>query len=194
MSDTEKPLEAVFERVLEDADDKVSLRDVLESFDDRSFGPLYVILGLATVIPPLGAVPALPSIIGIIIAMFSIQMLFGRSHIWLPDFMLDQSISQKKIKTAHEKSSSTLEAVDRVVTKRFAWAVSGGSRYIAAFIVTIFALLMVPLELVPFAVAIPGSAIALIGVALIARDGAIMLLAYTISITAFAAMLSFAFL
>ena len=42
------------------------------------------------------------------------------------------------------------------------------------------ALALIPLELVPFAVAIPGVAISVIGLALMARDGVLMLTAYAL--------------
>jgi hypothetical protein len=56
---------------------------------------------------------------------------------------------------------------------------------VATVLVSVLAAVLIPLELVPFAVALPGAAIALIGVALIARDGLLMLLAYVLSAAAF---------
>lgn len=192
MADNSKPLENVFERVLENTSNDVSLSDVLKAFDDRSFGPFFIIFGIAAVVPPLSGIPGFPSVVGIVISLFSIQMLVGRSHIWLPHVLLKRSVKRRKIKTVQDKSADTLQTVDKVVTKRFEWAVSGKARYLAALLVTLLALLMIPLELVPFAVAIPGSAIALIGVALVSRDGAIMLLAYVFTIAALFALVRFA--
>lgn len=67
-----------------------------------------------------------------------------------------------------------------MVTERLEWATGGAARYAAAVLVTLLSLALIPLELVPFAVAIPGVAISVIGLALMARDGALMLLAYAL--------------
>ncbi|MAT36013.1 MAG: hypothetical protein CMK06_12895, partial [Ponticaulis sp.] len=50
---------------------------------------------------------------------------------------------------------------------------------------------LIPLELVPFAVAAPGAAITMVGVALLAKDGALMLIAYTLSAVAIAVLVMF---
>ena len=46
-------------------------------------------------------------------------------------------------------------------------------------------LTLIPLEMVPFAVAVPGLAITMIGLAIFARDGLLMLLALGLSLAAF---------
>ncbi|HAE25867.1 MAG TPA: hypothetical protein DCG58_01800, partial [Hyphomonas adhaerens] len=61
------------------------------------------------------------------------------------------------------------------ITERLTWATDKIATYGAALAVSLLSLLMIPLELVPFAVAAPGTAIVLFGLALVARDGALML-------------------
>ncbi|MFC6196508.1 exopolysaccharide biosynthesis protein [Ponticaulis profundi] len=191
MADTQ-PLEHVLETAAEEAEgEKVSVGDLLDLYSHRSFGPIFLLLGLLTVVPPLGGIPGLPAAVGVVILLFSLQMIFGAEHIWLPDFIEKLSIKKDKIETANEKSKGVLKFIDQLITERLEWATSGPAKYVAAILVSVMALAMIPLELVPFAVAIPGTAICMVGVALLARDGALMLLAYALSAIAIGVLVVF---
>lgn len=188
----EQPLENVLETAVEKADGgEISVGDLLEEYGARSFGPVFLILGLLTILPPLGGIPGLPAAVGVIILLFSLQMVFGRSHIWLPGFVRDLSIKGEKIEKAEDKSEGTRKFIDRMITERLSWATSGPAHYAAAVLVSLMALIMIPLELVPFAVAVPGAAICMVGMALLARDGVLMLLAFALSAIALGVLISF---
>ncbi len=179
------PLENVLERAIDEIDgDKVTFEAVLELFGDRSFGPVIALLGLLVVIPPLGAIPGLPMLVGLIIILFSAQIIFGASHIWVPDFIKKRSISKEKLKEGDKRAKPWLKRIDRLISERLDFLTGQWSVRIAAIVVIFLALLMIPLELVPFAVAIPGGAIVLFGLAFVARDGVLMLLGYASSFLA----------
>ncbi|MEQ8558179.1 MAG: exopolysaccharide biosynthesis protein [Henriciella sp.] len=179
------PLENVLESAIEDIEgDKVTFGDVLELFGDRSFGPIVAFLGLLVVLPPLGAVPILPVIVGFVIILFSTQILFGAKHIWVPGFIAKRSISKKQLKEADKRAKPWLKRIDRLISERMRFLTGRWSIYLAAILVTFLALTMIPLEVVPFAVAAPGVAIVLFGLAFMARDGVLMLLGYLASIGA----------
>lgn len=183
---SDHPLEQVLKKAAENASgQQVSFGSLLDLFGDRSFGPIFTILGLMVVLPPMGAIPGIPAAIGVVILLFSTQIIFGRQHIWLPSWIENLSIEKSKIEVAHKKSEGVLAFIDKIVTDRFEWATRGAARYIAAIIVSLLAILIIPLELVPFAVAIPGIAISAIGLAMIARDGLLMLFALGLSVAAF---------
>ncbi|MAP94584.1 MAG: hypothetical protein CMK07_06485 [Ponticaulis sp.] len=191
MADTQ-PLEHVMEKAADEAEGQdVSIGDLMELYGTRSFGPIFVLLGLVVVVPPIGAIPGLPAAVGVVLLLFSVQMLFGRSHIWLPGFIENLSISGEKVTKAEDKAAPALSFVDRMITERLAFLASGPAQYAAAVLVSLMALIMIPLELVPFAVAAPGAAITLVGVALLAKDGALMLIAYLISAVALGVLIWF---
>ena len=184
--DSQQPLESVLADSIRDTDgETVSVGNILKLYEDRTFGPIFALLGLLVVVPPIGAIPVLPAIIGAVILLFSLQKLFGRTHVWAPGFLRERSISKSSLKAAEKKAGPVLARLDSLMTDRLQWAASGASRYVATVLVSVLAAVLIPLELVPFAVALPGAAIALIGVALIARDGLLMLLAYVLSAAAF---------
>ena len=181
------PLENVLERAIEEIEaDEVTFGDVLELFGDRSFGPIIALLGLLTVIPPLGAIPGLPVVVGFVIILFSAQIIGGANHIWVPEFISKRSVSKEDLKKADRKAKPWLKRIDRLISERLDFLTGRWSIFLAAVMVTFLALTMIPLEFVPFAVAVPGSAIVLFGLAFVARDGVLMLLAYSVTITAMA--------
>jgi hypothetical protein len=171
-----KPLENVLETAIRDcSQDKVTIGALLDMFGDRSFGPVIMLLGLLVTVPPLGGIPGLPIAVGLIILLFSLQIVFGARHIWMPQFVQEQGIECSKLEKAEDRVKPWLQRIDRMITQRLTWATGKIATYAAAMAVSCLSLLMIPLELVPFAVAAPGSAIVLFGLALVARDGVLML-------------------
>ncbi|MGB6231510.1 MAG: exopolysaccharide biosynthesis protein [Litorimonas sp.] len=172
------PLEDILDvAVAAGEDGEVNLEDVSETFGERAFGPVFLLLGLLSFVPPIGGIPGVPTFMGLTLFLFSVQMLVGRKEIWLPDVIRRQSLKTEKLRAVRRVSASWLEALDARIAKRLVWAVTGPARMVAAFAVAILSLTMIPLELIPFGVVLPGSAIALIGLALFARDGLLMLIA-----------------
>ncbi|WP_084398931.1 exopolysaccharide biosynthesis protein [Henriciella aquimarina] len=173
------PLENVLERTINEIDgEKITFGDVLDLFGDRSFGPVIAFLGLLVVLPPLGAIPGLPALIGFVIILFSFQIILGAKHIWVPQFVEKRSIPKDKLEAADKRARPWLKRIDRLISERLEFMTGRISVFFAAVVVTLLSLLMIPLELVPFAVAAPGAAIVLFGLAFIARDGVLMLLGY----------------
>ncbi|MEH6695281.1 MAG: exopolysaccharide biosynthesis protein [Hyphomonas sp.] len=183
---TKHPLENILEQAAENAPgDEVSFGDLLDLWEDRTFGPIFTILGLLIVLPPLGAIPGLPLIIGMVLILFAFQMMVGSTHPWVPDTIEHFSVSKKKVRKAHKKSKGLLSEIDSWVSNRLSWAISQPARQIAAGVVMLLGFTLIPLEMVPFAVAAPGLAITMIGLAIFARDGLLMLLALGLSAAAF---------
>ena len=177
MSDT-RPLEDILETAAHEMDGRDgSVSDLLDIYDDRAFGPIFSLLG---------AIPGLPMVVGVMIILFSAQLLLGRNHPWVPRFIERLSVSGQKISTARKKSGKALAQIDNLIEQRIAWAISPVFRRVAAAIVLLLGALMIPMEMVPFAVALPGAGVTMIGISLVGRDGLLMLVALTLSTGAFA--------
>ena len=180
------PLQNILKTAVDEASgDKVSFGDLLDLWEDRTFGPIFTILGLLIVLPPLGAIPGLPLVIGMVLVLFAFQMMVGSAHVWVPETVEKLSVSKKKVRKADKKAKGVLQQIDSWLTDRLTWAVSQPARQIAAGVVMMLGLTLIPLEMVPFAVAVPGLAITMIGLAIFARDGLLMLLALGFSLAAF---------
>ncbi|GGE52628.1 membrane protein [Agaricicola taiwanensis] len=165
----------------------VSVTDIREKIGERSFGPFLLIPALIE-ISPIGGIPGLPTVLAVIISLFAVQILMGRKHLWLPDFLEHRSIDGKKFARGMARIRKTTRWVDHVLQPRLKWATRPPWVYGAAAMCLALCATVPVLELVPFASSFPMAAIALFGLGLVARDGIVMLLGFVVSSGAFWAL------
>lgn len=171
------PLIDIIDDIIADArEGSLFLGNVLDDLGDRSYGPLFFLLGLI-IVTPIGAIPGVPIIIGAVLIILAFQFIFGLRHPWMPERFRHLSVREEKIVTTRRKIGPVLELIDKIVDERMSWAVSRPFRVFAAIAIIGLSITMVPLEFVPFGVAAPGAAIAAFGLAIVARDGLLMLVA-----------------
>lgn len=155
---------------------KVCLGDALDQFGSRSFGPILVILPLLES-SPLGAIPGFPTALSVLIALIAAQIALGREHLWIPAFIEKRPISARKLGRAAEKVEGVAAWIDKWFKGRLKWLTGATATRIAAFLIIGLCVLVPPLEFVPFAASAPMIAIAMFGLALMVRDGLLMLVA-----------------
>ena len=171
----EGPIEAAVDDAIDAADHgRVTVQCLLDAWGDRSYGPLFILLGFFAA-TPLAAIPPTAAVVGVIIAALALQMLFGKHHPWLPRAIRERSVSAKKLRSVRKKFAGALEFFDRFTKERLTFAAGRVMRRVAAGVVAALGLLMVPFELVPIAGVAPASAVVLFGVAITARDGLAMI-------------------
>ncbi len=163
--------------------DKVCIGDVLDDFGDRSFGPIIMIFALLE-ITPVGAIPGLPTALASIIALVALQLLFGRDHIWMPEFVQSRAVGSKKLHKAVTRLRGIAHWLDGHSRDRLSWLTEGIWLKVAAMAIIILCLTVPPLEVLPFASSGPMLAIAAIGLALIVKDGLVMLVALLLAVAA----------
>ena len=160
-----------------ESNDQVSVGDVVEQFGARSYAPLLIVPALVG-ISPVGGIPGVPTFLALTIFVFAVQMVFGRSHLWLPSLIEDRSVKGERVKKAAEKLRRPAKWIDALFSTRLRPLAGKVASRIAAIVVVLLCLAIPPMELLPFAVMLPMAAIAAFGVALLVRDGLIMLLAF----------------
>lgn len=157
-------------------EDQVSMAQVVESVGDRSFGPLLLIMGL-TLFSPLSGVPGMAIFAGLFVLLIALQMLVGRKHFWLPGFILNRSVPQSKLTKALDWLRPTARRIDRMIKPRLNFMLHPSSTYLIAGLCVMVGAALPFLELVPFSSSIVGLALAILGLALVARDGLLVLIA-----------------
>lgn len=176
-------LEELLDRFDEAANDnhEVSLDVMMDEVGRRSFGPLLLLAGVIMMAPLIGDIPGVPVILGLFVLLVTLQMLIGRDHFWLPQWLLKQSVSSEKLKKATNKwLRKPARGIDRLLRKRLeiftglagARAIAMGSALLA---------LATPIaEFIPFSANGVGAAITLFGLALIAHDGLVALIGWIV--------------
>jgi len=158
---------------------EVSVGQIVESIGHRAFGPLITVPAML-VLSPLGAIPTLPTILALVVAIFAVQIAFGTNYLWLPTILADRSVDASRARRAVDRIRPTTRKLDRWFNQRLRVFCGSIATRIAAACCLLLCLTVPPLELVPFAAALPMAAIALFGIAIALRDGLLMLLAYAL--------------
>ncbi len=166
-----------------DREDEVSIDDLLDEFGDRSFAPLMLILALIG-ITPVGAIPAVPTILALCIALVAAQMMLGREHVWLPGFITKRGVKSDRLTKDKGALDKIARIMDAIAKGRLKGLASGPARRVVAGLIVVLCLALPVLELVPFAAAAPFLAIAMLSVAMLVRDGLVMLIGGAVAVAA----------
>mgnify|MGYP003659418944 FL=1 len=133
-------------------------------------------MGLIAV-SPLSGIPGVPSTIGIIVTVVTVQLLAGRDAFWFPAWATRRSIERKKLDKALRWLRRPAQVVDRMVRPRLTLLTRGVATYGIAALCLVIAVTMPPLEILPFVASTAGAALATFGLALVGRDGVMALIA-----------------
>jgi hypothetical protein len=172
-------LEQMLDRIDRAADvgEQVSLGAIVKAIGSRSFGPLLLMVGII-LFSPLSGIPGMATIMAALILLIAIQMILRREYFWLPRWLLARSIARTKFCKALEWLQRPARFIDRLVHPRLAFFIQGFSKYIVAIFCIVIAAGMPMMEFVPFSASTAGVALAAFGLALIAHDGLLALLAF----------------
>jgi hypothetical protein len=166
----------VIEEVARD-EREVSFGEVYDAVGHRSFGPLLLVVGIVVLMPVVGDIPGVPTVMGAVVVLIAAQLLAGREHFWLPRRVLEASLRASKVRKGVGWLRKPAAFVDRVVRPRLTRFVSGSWQYMTAAIALLIGLAQPLMELVPFSANGAGAVLTALGLALIARDGLVALIA-----------------
>lgn len=183
-SDEPHNLEQLLDRIEEAAEeeDPVTLGEILDFVGRRSFGPLLLVTGIATLAPVIGDIPGVPVILGLIVILVAVQMLFRRDHFWMPNWLLKQSVAREKLCKAIGWFRRPARFVDRFLRQRLTFFTKGAMVYVIAILCIAIAAAMPVMEFVPFSVNLAGLALTAFGLSIIAHDGFLALFGMTVTV------------
>ena len=185
-----RDLEDLMDEIRSDSgsSDEVSLAQIMQAVGTRAYGPLLLVPGLIA-LAPTGAIPGMSIVTGTIIVVVAIQLLFGRNEPWIPRRALEFSFSRDTLLSAMERGRPYARRIDDFLKPSFTEVTDFPATRIIAIVAIALALSMFPLALVPFAVAIPSSAIVLFALGLTARDGRLIIAGFILAGLALALIL-----
>lgn len=189
-SENGRDLEDLMDEIRADSgsSDEVSLAQIMQAVGTRAYGPLLLVPGLVA-LAPTGAIPGMSIVTGTIIVVVAIQLLFGRNKPWIPKRALEFSFSRDTLLSAMERGRPYARRIDDFLKPSFTQVTDFPATRIIAIVAIALALSMFPLALVPFAVAIPSSAIVLFALGLTARDGRLIIAGFILAGLALALIL-----
>lgn len=165
--------------------ERIKMEMILETIGRRSYGPILLMLGLITLAPVVGDIPGVPTIMGITVILISVQLIAGREYFWLPTWILNKSIEEKKLCKAVNFLRKPARFMDRWLKARMPALTGKNSTFIVAIICTAIGMLMPVMEVIPFSANGAGIALSAFGFSLIGRDGLWALIAYIFTLATY---------
>lgn len=161
-----RPLSEVFLDLAGETEERVSIRDLVDVLRDRSFAPLLIVLAIPNIIP---FIPGSSTVLGLLLALMSIQLVLGFSRVWLPGKLNDWSFERKGFRGAVQRIAPNLRRIERMARPRY-WPASYRLAERVAGAVALLLSLMIMLP-IPLANALPALAICLLAIGISERDG-----------------------
>jgi hypothetical protein len=170
-----------------DPQEELSLAQLLDRFSERSFGLFLLFVLLPTFIPiPVGV----GAISGALASLIGLQFLARLEHPWLPGFVARRHVHRHRIVGFRDRMGKWLGRLERLTKPRMEgmfkhWAAHA---FTGLLLVVLGVLLCLPIPLTnyPF-----GLILLAFSVALIERDGALMLIAWGFGIAEIIAVAGF---
>jgi hypothetical protein len=177
------PLSQRLAQIIDDTEsERLSFTDLARQLHSRAWGGLLFIFAAINVLP---LPPGTSVFFAIPLMIVSGQMILGRSSPWFPARLDRRGVKKTELQRLIAKIKGAEARIERVLKPRIGSLTSGPATRVIGLVCLLLALLAaIPIPL--FHVA-PAAAILLFGLALIYRDGALVIVA------AIAAVLSLAF-
>lgn len=158
----------------------MTIAQILDALDARAFGLAILLFAIPSVIP---MPPGVPTVVGIALLIVSIQMVFGRVELWLPSFLSKRDFSRKALVSGFEKIKPQLEFIERFARPRLLFLTGRVGTVVIGVVVLVMAVVLI-LPLPPGGNFPPALACAILGMALVERDGFIVILGLLVTVAA----------
>lgn len=151
--------------------ERITVGELLERLETRALGVLLLILALPMCVPN---VPGISTIFGFLMLAPALQMTFGQRKLWLPRRARAWSFPREGLRKAVHAAVPTLKRVETLIKPRLTvltrWPVTA---LVGLQTLTMALILILP---IPGGNWPPGITVALTALALLQRDGLLMLL------------------
>ena len=148
--------------------DQVALGELVDRFEQRGFGVLLLFLSLPAFIP----VPGVAGVTGPVIALLGLQMLIGLRRPWLPGFVRRKSIGKQTFARFTARMGRLLRVLERFCQPRMPWLFDQAGMRACGLVLILYGLLLsLP---IPFTNYIFGLVLLSIAIAMIERDGLLL--------------------
>ena len=170
-------LTGILDKIHEESEgDEIAIENVVSSLKYRGYGPLLLVPAIFNLLPT-GAIPGVPSLMGIIIIFISTQMIIGKKYPLIPKRLREVKVKREKFEKSRKFLSPYTKKIDRFLKPRFRFLTSDiSSRFIGLSCATL-GMSMPALGLIPLAADIPAFVVALYALGLSTRDGIVIMIA-----------------
>ncbi len=147
--------------------EKPTLSEVFGHLGDRAPGFLLLTLAVPAIVPT----PGIPAgfLFGTVLALVAVQMILGRDQLQMPHWIGRRRVPRSALDKIVEKGTPLIERIERALRTRYpSMTRAGVLRPLGVFVLVMGVLIALP---IPFGNTLPGLAVLVIALGLIARDG-----------------------
>ena len=170
--DTKRTSQLLHDFVASQTGPRISLGALRDALDDRGFGVLLFVFAFPNLAPL--NIPLLSALLGLPLVLLAAQLSYGRHKPWFPSWLADRSFPRLGFTTILMHALPYLQRTERLLKPRltglFSWT---GERLIGVALLVLAITLTLP---IPFGNWLPAFAIAIVGLALVEKDGAAVLI------------------
>lgn len=159
------------------AHDRISVADMMDLFEERSMGGMLLLLSLPMALPV--PIPGLSVPFGASMMIVAAQLAVGRRHAWLPRILARRTVGPDVFSKLIEHALPLLRRLERFVRPRGKW-LAGKWVSLPVGVVCLVLALIITLP-IPLGHVIPGTAISLLSLGLLERDGVTLCVGLIIS-------------
>lgn len=151
--------------------EKVSVGELIDRLDSRAHGVLLLVLALPMCIPN---VPGISTIFGVLMMAPALQLVLGSRRLWVPQGARRWEVDCEALRRTLRVTTPTLRRIEYLIKPRWARL----TRFPVTILIGLQTLLMAFILIlpIPFANWPPGMTVAMTSLALLQRDGVLMLL------------------
>jgi hypothetical protein len=163
--------------------EKVSVGELIDQLDSRAHGVLLLVLALPMCIPN---VPGISTIFGVLMMAPALQLMLGSRRLWVPQRARAWEIDCAALRRTLRVASPPLKRIEFLIKPRW----SRLTRFPVTILIGLQTLLMALILIlpIPFANWPPGMTVAMTSLALLQRDGLLMLLTVPAAVASFASV------
>ncbi|OYQ32863.1 hypothetical protein CHU95_19180 [Niveispirillum lacus] len=171
--ETKRTTDVLLDTIARVEGERISIGEMIDGLGERAYGILMLLFALPTILP---APPGMSAVTGMPIVVFSLQLMVGHPHPWLPSFLRRRSILRADLMAVLVKAEPWLRKVENITIPRFTHLMDGRMERLAGFIVFFLSIVLIlPIFMGNI---FPSIAIALIALALMERDGIALIAGY----------------
>lgn len=153
-----------------------SIGEMTAAVGEKGFGLLFIVLALPSALPV--PAPGYSTPFGVVIALVALQIIFGRSTIWLPARLKAMRIRPGLADKMLGTMARTLGRIERFVRPRQKWIQSRSGLAALATVILLMAVLMIlP---IPLTNTLPAMVVFILGIGLSEEDGMLAIAAFLV--------------
>jgi hypothetical protein len=157
---------------------RISLGALRDALEDRGFGVLLFIFALPNLVPV--NIPLLSAVLGLPLVLLAVQLSYGRHKPWFPNWLTEQSFPRQGLTNVVLRALPFLERTERLLKPRLTVLLSWTAERLVGIAILILALILtLP---IPFANWLPACGIAIIGLAIVEKDGVAILVGLAVGV------------